>query len=199
MTIWCTNACKNITSSKICWELMFVISNVCSQKTIWFRVTVLWSHLWCFYLFVICTRLQRVLVEYLLSTLLHQWLADRITGHNMCLMCKPSAASQQLDYDLASKFPPISQLKSGFVNGLCGDTGRNADPCPYASHTFMPSPPRIAFIVNNSSNGTLPLCSVAMAAINCLEVFMCGTTLPKNWLFWFLVHKAINCALWPCS
>ena len=54
------------------------------------------------------------------------------------------------------------------------------------------------FLANNSPNVTFPLCSVAMAAINCSEVFMCRTNSAKELIV--LAHSTQSyrlCTLTP--
>lgn len=70
------------------------------------------------------------------------------------------------------------------LNGLCGDTekmltyARIHTSSPYTHFHTVTAKDR--FLANNSPNVTFPLCSVAMAAINCSEVFMCRTNSAKE-------------------
>lgn len=107
-------------------------------------------------------------------------------------MWKPTTASLQydLDYDLASisNFPQScsTRLLLSAVNGLCSDTLKMlTHACIHASspsshvHTVTA---KDRFLANNSPNVTFPLCSVAMAAINCSGVFMCRASYAKELL-----------------
>lgn len=123
-------------------------------------------------------------------------------------MWKSTTASLQcdLDYDLASvrNFPQscsTSVLLSA-LDGLCGDTEKMLT---YAHiHISSPYTPfhtvtaKDRFLANNSPNVTFPLCSVAMAAINCSEVFMCRKNSAKELIV--LAHSTQSyrlCTLTP--
>lgn len=123
-------------------------------------------------------------------------------------MWKPTADLLQcdLDYDLASisNFPQScsTRVLLSALNGLCGDTEKmltRAHIHTSGPHTHVHTvTTKDRFLANNSPNVTFPLCSVAMAAINCAEVFMCRTNSAKELIV--LAHSTQSyrlCTLTP--
>lgn len=89
-----------------------------------------------------------------------------------------------LDYDLASisNFPKSHSTRGllSALNGFFGDTDKMLT---YTHTTIRSSYTHFhtvtgndRFLANHSPNVTFPLCSVAMAAINCSKVFMCRSS-----------------------
>lgn len=104
-------------------------------------------------------------------------------------MLKPTTALMQFDfvYDLASisNFPQScsTRVLLSATNGLCDDTEKILT----CAHIHTSSPDVHVHTVTakdrflaNSPNVPFPLCSVAMAAIKCSEVFMCRTNSAKE-------------------